>query len=108
MISSFALLCATGAAHADRWHGGWRGGAGWHGPVVRYHTGGWGGYGYAVRQPIYMPRPVIRARYYNYNVRPGLIVEEYGPRTGYVWVRGGWQWNGVEWIWYPGHYQPVY
>jgi hypothetical protein len=25
-----------------------------------------------------------------------------------VWVRGGWQWNGYEWIWYPGHFQPVY
>jgi hypothetical protein len=83
------------------WHGGggewrggggeWRGGAGWHGPVRYYGGGG------------YYPR-----RYYDYRYRPELIVENYGYRDGYIWVRGSWQWNGVEWIWYPGHYQPAY
>jgi hypothetical protein len=109
-ISSFALLVAGGTASADRWRGN-----GWHGPVREYHTGyyrGGGGYyhgGYAVRrEPIFMPRPVIRERYYNYYRRPELVAEAYGPREGYVWVRGQWQWNGGEWIWSPGHYQPVY
>lgn len=100
MISSFALMC-TGAADARPW----RGGVGVRGPVVRsgfVARGGW------ERRPIYMPRPMIRERYYNFHRRPELIVESYGPREGYVWVRGGWQWNGYEWIWYPGHYEPVY
>ncbi|HET9619775.1 MAG TPA: hypothetical protein VFP84_00315 [Kofleriaceae bacterium] len=66
-----------------------------------------GGYrgGYA-RRPIYVGRPVIRERYYNRWHRPALIVEDYGPRPGYVWVRGHWGWNGGEWIWTPGYYNP--
>ena len=100
MISSFALML-NGAADARPWHGGVvvRGGGVAVHPVMR---GGW------ERRPIYMPRPYIRERYYNYYRPPALIVESFGPRPGYVWVRGGWQWNGYEWIWYPGHYQPVY
>ena len=96
MISSFVLLCA-GAADARPWRGG---GVVVRGPAYRTNV--------MVRRPIYMPRPYIRERYYNYYRPPGLIVESYPMRSGYVWVRGSWQWNGVEWIWYPGHYQPVY
>ena len=44
-------------------------------------------------------RPVIRARYYNVNVRPRLIVESYPVEPGYIWVRGGWTWSGREWQW---------
>jgi hypothetical protein len=51
-------------------------------------------------------RPVIRHRYYNYRVRPTVIVENYDPVPGYVWVAGQWQWNGYEWIWMSGHYAP--
>jgi hypothetical protein len=25
---------------------------------------------------------------------------------GYYWVPGQWSWNGYEWIWQAGHYQP--
>lgn len=71
------------------------------GPVV-YR----GGYGYA-RRPIYVSRPVIRERYYNRWHRPELIIENYGPRDGYVWIRGHWAWNGGEWIWFPGYYNPI-
>jgi hypothetical protein len=60
-----------------------------------------------VRRPIYVARPVIRARYFDVRVRPALVVENYPPRVGYVWVRGAWQWNGAEWIWMPGHYAPL-
>ena len=59
-----------------------------------------------VRQPIYVQRPVIRYRYTNYYQQPNLLVENYPAKPGYLWVRGSWQWNGYEWIWQPGHYQP--
>jgi hypothetical protein len=59
-----------------------------------------------VRRPIFVARPVIRARYYNYYRRPAIIVENYGPRGGYLWVAGAWAWSGAEWLWQPGHYQP--
>ena len=49
-------------------------------------------------------RPVIRERYYNYRVRPRVVVENYDPVVGYVWVPGSWQWNGREWVWFGGHY----
>ena len=86
--------------------GAWRGEAreGWHGDRGYYR----GGRGY--RENIWMPRPMIREHYYNYGYRPSLIVEDYGPRDGYFFVRGDWQWNGEEWIWMPGHYEvdPAY
>ena len=28
------------------------------------------------------------------------------PLAGYFWVSGSWQWNGAEWLWQPGHYEP--
>ena len=59
-----------------------------------------------VRQPIYVQRPVIRYRYYNYYQRPSLLVESYPSKAGYYWVAGQWQWSGYEWIWQPGHYEP--
>ncbi|MBV8758253.1 MAG: hypothetical protein JO257_13285 [Deltaproteobacteria bacterium] len=59
-----------------------------------------------VRRPIYVERPIIRQRYYDYRYRPEVIVENYGARDGYYWVNGAWQWNGYEWIWQPGHYEP--
>lgn len=66
-----------------------------HRPAYRY-----------VRRPIYVQRPVIKYRYYNYYQRPSIIVENYRPMTGYIWVAGQWSWNGYEWIWMPGHYEP--
>jgi hypothetical protein len=59
-----------------------------------------------VRHPIYVQRPLIRYRYYNYYQRPAVIIENQLPMTGYIYVAGQWQWNGYEWIWQPGHYQP--
>jgi hypothetical protein len=58
------------------------------------------------RRPIYVSRPVIRHRYYNYYRRPALLVENYNPIAGYYWVAGAWSWSGFEWIWTPGHYEP--
>jgi hypothetical protein len=54
----------------------------------------------------WLPRPAIRHRYYNYYRRPALIVENYNSMPGYYWVYGKWTWNGYEWVWYPGHYEP--
>lgn len=51
-------------------------------------------------------RPVVRQRYYDYRVRPTVIVENMEPVPGYVWVAGRWNWNGREWIWMNGHYAP--
>lgn len=59
-----------------------------------------------VRRPIYVSRPVIHTRYYNYYRRPSVIFENYDPMPGYYWVKGHWTWNGFEWIWTPGYYQP--
>ncbi|HEY0192326.1 MAG TPA: YXWGXW repeat-containing protein [Kofleriaceae bacterium] len=115
-ITALVLGLSSGAALADRVvveHG--RPAARRETVVVREH----GGYGYhgggrvvvhenvGYRRPIYMNRPVIREHYYNYHRRPGLIVEEYGPRPGYIWVRGHWGWNGGEWMWTPGYYNPM-
>jgi len=58
------------------------------------------------RRPIYVSRPVIRERYYNYYRRPSVIVENYNPMAGYYWVNGSWSWTGYEWVWQPGHYEP--
>lgn len=49
-------------------------------------------------------RPVIRHRYYDYRVRPQIIVENYDPVPGYVWVSGNWNWNGYEWQWTSGYF----
>jgi hypothetical protein len=49
-------------------------------------------------------RPVIQRRYFDYRVRPQIVVENYQPVEGYVWVPGQWQWNGAEWTWLSGHY----
>jgi hypothetical protein len=70
----------------------------------RYYGGGYYGGG---RRPIYVERPYIRERYFDYYRRPALIVENYAPMDGYTWVPGSWQWDGYEWIWQPGHYQPI-
>jgi len=91
------------------WHGG-------GGNVVRDHRD-WNGGGRVIvrnearyhrvdRRPIYISRPVIRERYYNYYRRPAVIVENYNTMPGYYWVAGGWAWNGYEWVWQAGHYEP--
>jgi hypothetical protein len=93
----------------SRWHGGGRIAApGWQYP--RQHS---------YRRPVYVnngyyqfhngyryaySRPVFRQRYYDYRVRPQIIVENYQPVEGYIWVGGQWQWNGYEWQWVSGHY----
>lgn len=87
----------------DNYRGSYRGD--WHGGGrVIVHAGP--SYRHIDRRPIYVSRPIIRERYFNYYRRPALIVENYNAMPGYYWVAGGWVWNGYEWIWQPGHYQP--
>lgn len=50
-------------------------------------------------------RPVIHQRYYDYRVRPTLLIENYETVPGYIWVQGSWQWSGYEWTWVNGHYE---
>lgn len=100
LIPATALVLGLtgGIASADRVvveHRGYH-----RGPVV-VHRGGF------ARRPIYVGRPVIHERYYNRYHRPAVIIENYGPRAGYVWIRGHWGWNGGEWIWTPGFYNPI-
>jgi hypothetical protein len=49
-------------------------------------------------------RPVIREHYYNVHVRPAIVVEQYDPVPGYMWVHGDWAWGGSEWVWQPGYW----
>lgn len=108
--------------HRD-WHGGGnvvvRGGGDWHRGGVVARDGWHGGgrvivnrgynrpyYHNVVRRPIFVRRPFIGAHYYNYSRRPSLIVENFAPMSGYYWVPGQWSWDGYEWQWTPGHYQP--
>ena len=51
-------------------------------------------------------RPVIRHRYYDYRYRPQIVVENYDPVPGYIWIQGSWSWNGYEWVWTNGYYSP--
>jgi hypothetical protein len=51
-------------------------------------------------------RPVIRTRYYDYRVRPQVVVENQSPVEGYIWVAGQWSWDGYEWKWQAGYYAP--
>jgi hypothetical protein len=128
-----ALTALGGVASADRWHGGStrhsQGGVhvspsrGYYkhsrghyqqGPRYTYNRGGYAyNRGYVarptyryVRRPIYVQRPIINYRYSSYAQRPALIVENYNSMPGYFWVPGQWNWNGYEWIWTPGHYEP--
>lgn len=126
-----ALTALGGVASADRGHRDHhrndRNNGSWHAnggvtvqrraqrPVVRYqsqprYTSSYRyqprSYTRVVRRPIYVQRPVIRYRYYNYYQRPTLLVENYPARDGYYWVAGQWSWSGYEWIWTPGHYEP--
>ncbi|MBL9012695.1 MAG: hypothetical protein JNL83_00870 [Myxococcales bacterium] len=50
-------------------------------------------------------RPVINVRYRDYYRRPALVVENYDPVPGYIWVQGNWSWNGYEWVWLSGRYE---
>lgn len=49
-------------------------------------------------------RPYISRRYYDFRVRPTVIVENYPSHPGYMWVSGHWNWTGAEWNWIGGHY----
>jgi hypothetical protein len=62
------------------------------------------------RRPIYIQRPVIRQRYYDYYQRPQIVVENQAPMDGYIFVAGAWSWTGYEWTWTAGHYEadPAY
>ncbi|CAN5848572.1 hypothetical protein BH11MYX2_BH11MYX2_14270 [soil metagenome] len=50
-------------------------------------------------------RPEMHYHYRNYSSRPTILVENYDPMPGYIWMAGDWSWNGVEWMWAPGHYE---
>src|SRR6185436_16451657 len=114
-LTALALGLSSGAAFADRGHGGDHRGRSEHRGdrggsvvvrdncrgntvVVRDHRDhGWRGgsrvivrgeprYRNVVRRPIYVSRPVIHHRYYNYYRRPAVIFENYNAIAGYYWV----------------------
>ena len=115
---------AGGVASADRWHGNrghdrrvvehsHREGGVRVTPTYRGHytrpvyTSGYRYHTNYARRPIYVQRPVIRTHYYDVRYRPQIIVENYPARDGYYWVAGQWTWSGYEWLWTPGHYEPI-
>lgn len=125
ILSALTLSLLGGVASADRHRGGhwnnrgdrgsvrWNGNVGWSGGVrvtapVRFveprrmivHRQ------HVVRRPIFVQRPVVNVRYYNYQRRPALLVENYAAMDGYLWMAGSWSWNGYEWYWTAGHYEP--
>lgn len=121
IIATAALLLglSSGSALADRRHGeswghrssrhAWNPSGTWHGSVqVRPQWTSYRGHReyVAPRRPIYVSSPIIRERYFDFRIRPRVVVENYAPMTGYYWVNGRWDWNGVEWQWTPGHYEP--
>jgi hypothetical protein len=130
MLSALTLSLLGGVASADRHRGGNHrngrshsgatvragGGVRVHTTPARVHTSRarWtaprrvyvNNHRHVVRRPIYVSRPVIDVHYYDYRRRPALIAENYAPMAGYIWVAGAWSWNGYEWIWTAGHYQP--
>jgi hypothetical protein len=121
VFTLLALTLGSGAALADHYRGeyrrDYRGGVTIRNPRERvwthrdqrviyrrpvYATNGYYQFnnGYRYRYA----RPVIARRYFDYRVRPEIIVENYQPVYGYNWVPGQWQWNGYEWIWTSGYY----
>jgi hypothetical protein len=119
LLTFLALGLLGGAASADRRRGGSgrhhdsrstaRGGVVVHTTPTRVYTQPRRHYvehTRVVRRPIYVQRPAIRYRYYNYYQRPAILVENYPAQPGYYWVAGAWSWSGYEWIWTPGHYEP--
>lgn len=83
-----------------------------HGPRVKHVRVNNGRYVFPGGVVRVYKRPVIRQRYTDVRVRPAVIVEQYDPVPGYVWVRGNWTWGGGEWVWTPGYWsvaaEPVY
>jgi hypothetical protein len=65
-----------------------------------------GYYNFGGGRSVVYRRPVINRRYYDFRVRPTVIVENYPTQPGYIWVSGHWNWNGGEWVWIGGHYAP--
>ena len=132
LFATLAVTLLGGTALADRdGRGGWNRGRDRRGPVVRDHRNDhrWNNRRPVVvrrapryrieRRPVYANRnrfvfhggitrvynrPVIRYRYYDYRVRPQVLVENIEPVPGYIWVSGQWSWSGQEWLWNPGHY----
>jgi len=122
ILTAVALTLFGGVASADNWRGRGRHERGRERVVVRERDHRWERNQprrYVQRRPVYVNnnrfvfgdgryytyrRPIIRQRYYDYRYRPQIIVENYQPVTGYVWISGNWQWNGYEWIWTAGHY----
>ena len=119
VLSALTLALIGGVASADHRHGRWQRGnnwsAGWSGGVrvtapprvvVQQPRRVYVQRTHVVRRPIFVQAPRIRYRYYNYYQRPAVLAENYAPMTGYYWVAGAWGWNGYEWTWTAGHYQP--
>jgi len=106
-------LFSIGPAWADRDHrhgggGGFHGGGGGGGHVVGHARGGpirvVGGRYMFPGGGVHVYREPRHVRYVNVHVRPSVLVEQYDPVDGYVWVRGNWRWGGSEWVWVPGYY----
>ena len=61
---------------------------------------------YVQRRPVYVQRTYPHHHYVNYYQRPSVLTENYTPMAGYIWSPGQWEWDGYQWNWIPGHYDP--
>jgi hypothetical protein len=116
-VLTIAALTSIASADRGRHHRG-----NWGGGHSRGHSGHWNAgvvvkprvvvqprvvvRPRVVRHRLYVRRPVIQYRYYDYYQRPAVIAENYPAVAGYYWVAGQWQWSGYEWTWQAGHYEP--
>jgi hypothetical protein len=53
------------------------------------------------------PPPVEQAPVSDYPSQPPppVRVESPGPRSGYIWITGRWDWRRGQWEWIPGHWE---
>lgn len=59
------------------------------------------GVSYAAPQP---PSGYYNSDYYS---PPAPYVEDHHDVAGYTWIPGSWQWDGYQWAWAGGYYQPI-
>lgn len=100
--TSFGTGSFGGNAHS--FGGPNRSGTGYQGVAPVYANRGTFRFSGGFTRPLIRPR--VNARYTSYNQRPAPVAQNYQSVAGYIWIAGQWQWNGYEWIWQDGHYEP--
>src|SRR3982750_4603714 len=74
---------------------------------VRVVAQGWVGQPRTTPPPPPPPAPVIAQPRTTYPVQapPPPVVERFGPRRGWVWITGNYEWRGGRYMWVGGHWE---